>query len=235
MVNHESPKDTSYSLLAIIVNRGKGSKILGFAREMGARDASCFFGKGTINNNVLKMIELNEVAKEIILIVVPGDKETEILDRLNEKFHFDRPSHGIAFTMPLSGILKIKQDTSIKWKNCDLPVKNQWDYTALFLVVDKGKGESVIQISQDAGYYGGTIIKARGSAGQMNIVLDMIVEPEKEAVLMLMQSKSAHQLAVLLREQLHLDQPNTGILVKLGVSQTIGLFQNDRQDGEAEQ
>jgi len=235
MVNQEMPNGMSYSLLAIIVNRGKGSKILGFAREMGAKDASCFFGKGTINNNILKMIELNEVAKEIILIVVPGERETEMLDRLNEKFHFDRPNHGIAFTMPLSGILKIKRDTSIKWNNCSLPVKNQWDYTALFLVVDKGKGESVVRISQEAGYYGGTIIKARGSASNLNIVLDKIVEPEKEAVLMLMKSKSAHQLAVLLREELHLDQPNTGVLVKIGVSRTTGLFQNGRQDGEAEQ
>ncbi len=234
MVNHELSNGMSYSLLAIIVNRGKGSRILGFAREMGARDASCFFGKGTINNNVLKLIELNEVAKEIILIVVPGDRETEILVRLNEKFHFDRSNHGIAFTMPLACILKIKQDTSIKWDNSGLPAKNHWDYTALFLVVDKGKGESVIRISQDAGYYGGTIIKARGSASQLNIVLNMIVEPEKEAVLMLMESKSARQLAVLLREQLHLDQPNTGILVKIGVSKTIGLFQNGRQDEEAE-
>lgn len=234
MVNQELPNGMSFSLLGIIVNRGKGSKILSFASEMGAKDASCFFGKGTINNNVLKMIELNEVAKEIILIVVPGDRETEILDKLNEKFHFDRPNHGIAFMMPLAGILKIKQDTSIKWKNSSLPAKNQWDYTALFLVVDKGKGESVIRISQDAGYYGGTIIKARGSASQLNIVLNMVVEPEKEAVLMLMRSKSAHRLAVLLREQLHLDQPNTGILVKIGVSKTIGLFQNGRQDEEAE-
>jgi len=233
MVNQELPNGTCFSLLAIIVNRGKGSKILSFAREMGARDASCFFGKGTINNNVLKMIELNEVAKEIILIVVPGDKETEILDKLNERFHFDRPNHGIAFIMPLAGILKIKQDTSIKWSNSSL-TKSQWDYTALFLVVDKGKGESVIRISQDAGYYGGTIIKARGSASKLNIVLDMVVEPEKEAVLMLMRSKSAHQLATLLSERLHLNQPNTGILVKIGVSKTIGLFQDGRQGEEAE-
>lgn len=234
MVNHQLTNGMSYSLLTIIVNRGKGSKILGFAREMGAMDASCFFGKGTINNNVLKMIELNEVAREIILMVVPSDREAEFLDRLNEKFHFDRPNHGIAFTTPLTGILKIKRDTSIKWKNGNLPTKNHFDYNALLLVVDKGKGEKVIRISQDAGYYGGTIIKARGSASDLNIVLGMLVEPEKEAVLMLIKSKSAHQLAVLLSEQLHLDQPNTGILVKIGVSKTIGLFHNDRPDGEAE-
>lgn len=235
MVNQSMPNGMSFSLLAIIVNRGKGSKILGFAREMGARDASCFFGKGTINNNVLKMLELNEVAKEIILMVVPSDREAEFLNKLNEKFHFDRPNHGIAFMMPLAGMLKIKQDTSIRWENSSLPAKNQWDYTALLLVVDKGKGENVIRISQDAGYYGGTIIKARGSASQMNIILDMVVEPEKEAVLMLMGSKSAHQLAALLSERLHLNQPNTGILIKIGVSKTIGLFQNGRQDKEAEQ
>lgn len=226
MLNHELPSEISFSLLTIIVNRGKGSKILQFAREKGASDASCFLGKGTIKNTVLKMIEMTEVNKEMILIVVPSTKENEILNQLNMKFHFERQNHGIAFTMPLLGILKMKRDATIKWNDSSLTKKNESEYTAVFLVVDKGKAESVIEISQDAGYYGGTIIKARGSASNLNIVLNLMVEPEKEAILMLTESKRAKQLATLLSEQFKLGNVNTGILMMAEISKAIGLFQN---------
>ncbi len=226
MLNHGMSNDISFSLLTIIVNRGKASKILDFAREKGARDVSCFLGKGTMKNNLLQFIEMNEVAKEILLIVVPSAREAEILDQLNMKFHFERPHHGIAFTMPLAGVLKMKRDNAIKWSNSHLPKNNECEYTVLFLIVDKGKAEGVIQISQDAGCYGGTIIKARGSASKLNTVLDMIVEPEKEAVLMLMESNRANQLAVLLNKQLQLNQANKGLLIKIGVGKTVGLFRD---------
>ncbi len=235
MMNHKLANDMSYSLLIIIVNRGKGSKILQFAHQNGASDASCFFGKGTIKSSLLRMIEMNEVDKEIILIVVPGERENEILNHLNMKFHFDHPNHGIAFTIPLAGVLRMKRDSAIRWKKSSSPAENQSDYTAILVIVDKGKADKVIQISQNAGYYGGTVIKARGSADKINRILDMIVEPEKEAVLMLKRSERANQLAVLLNDQLQLDQPNMGILVKIGISKAIGLFRNSRQNAEVDE
>lgn len=230
MTEHELLNEMHFSMMTIIVNRGKGSKILKFAREIGAIDIGCLLGKGTINNRMLQIIEMSDVDKEIILIVVPTAKEIEILNQLDMKYNFKRKNQSIAFTMPLAGIMKMKRDSSVKWYNNGLPQDTQWDYEMIFVIVDKGKAEDVIQISQSARYYGGTIIKARGSSGKLNVVLDMIVDPEKEAVLMLMESKNANHLAAFLNEQLHLDQPNMGILVKIGVSRTIGLFQNDRQE-----
>lgn len=218
----------SFSLLIIIVSRGKGSKILKYAQEKGVQDASCLLGKGTINNKMLQMIEMNDVEKEIILIMVSTALEDEILQQLNMKFRFDKKNQGIAFTLPLAGVMKIKKDVSAKWRSDSIEQNTALDYAMLLIIVDKGKAESVIKISQDKGYYGGTIIKARGSAGDQNILLDMLVEPEKEAVLMLMEKRASDHLASLLFERLQLNQPNTGFLVKAGVGKTIGLFQNSR-------
>lgn len=218
-------KDASYSLLTIIINRGKGSKVLNYAKELGAKEASCFLGKGTIRSKVLHMLGMDEVEKEIILVIIPSSKEDDIIFKLNKKFNFEKTNFGIAFIMPLVGISNFIKDTKIIW-NENISEYDSYNYTSLFVVVDKGKGMDVVEISQKAGYYGGTIIKAHGSAGKLNIVLDMIVEPEKELVLMLMESKDADHLASILNKQLNLDKPNTGMLVKVGVSKTIGLFNN---------
>lgn len=229
MLEQEHTTEMEYSMLTIIVNRGKGSKIMQFARARGAQEASCFLGKGTVNNAVLQMIEMNEVKKEIVLIVVPSIKEKEILEQLCMKFHFQRQNHGIAFTLPLAGIFKLKKEDSFKWENESLSEGNTGKYTCVFLIVDKGKAESVVEISQKAGYYGGTIIKAHGSANKLNIALNMLVEPEKEAVLMLTESERANQLADLLKNQLKLNRENTGILVMAQISEVIGLFQTSSE------
>lgn len=230
MMNQDQPSDVhGYSLLTIIVNRGKGSKVMQFARSLGAKGISCLLGKGTVQNSILQMMEMNDVNKEIVLIVVPSAGEKHILQELNNKFQFEKQNHGIAFAMPLAGILCLKSDTTFKHKNLDLSARMQNEHTVVFLVVDKGKAETVIEISQNAGYYGGTIIKARGAASSLNLVLDMIVEPEKEAVLMLTETKRVDQLARLLHDQLHLAEANTGILVKLGVSSTMGLFRSETE------
>lgn len=227
MINNQPMDDLFYSLLIIIVNRGKGSKILEFVHKKGVNKASCFLGKGTIKNNLLRLIEMDEVNKEIIMIVVPLDIEAEILKQLNIKFHFQRPNHGIAFTIPIARISKWKKDALIQWEEVNADANSQYNHVVLFLIVDKGNAEMVVQISQQAGYFGGTIIRARGSASKLNMVLDMVVEPEKEAILILTERNKADQLASLLSKHLQLCHDNTGILIKLAISNTIGLFLNN--------
>ncbi len=227
MINNQPANDLFYSLLIIIVNRGKGGKILEFVHKKGINKASCFLGKGTIKNNLLQLMEMHEVNKEIITMVVPFDMEAEILNQLNIKFHFESQNHGIAFTIPIAGISKWKKDSLIQWDKINSAANPQGNHVALLLVVDKGNAERVVQISQQAGYFGGTIIKARGSASKLNMVLDMVVEPEKEAVLILTENNGAGQLASLLSKHLQLCHDNTGILIKLAISNAIGLFSNN--------
>jgi hypothetical protein len=227
MINNQPMDDLFYSLLIIIVNGGKGSKILEFVHKKGINKAICFLGKGTIKNGLLQLIEMDEVNKEIIMLIVSSDMEAEILEQLNIKFHFQRPNHGIAFAMPIARISKWEKDALIQWEKINANANSQYNHVVLLLIVDKGNAEMVVQISQQAGFFGGTIIRARGSASKLNMVLDMVVEPEKEAVLILTERNKADQLASLLSKHLQLCQDNTGILIKLAISNAMGLFLNN--------
>ena len=217
-----------FSLLTIIVNRGRGSKILQFACSYGAGEASCFLGRGTIKNNVLKFLNIDDVDKEIILIVVPSGKESEFLNELSEKFHFNKRNHGIAFTTPLSSIIKLK--SGIVYNRVDKTVITDSKYSCLFMIVNNGMADYVIETSQNAGYFGGTIIKALGGAGHVDVILNMNVEPKKEAVLMLTETDKVEELANLLTDKLDLDKENTGILVVFETSRVIGLYEENNDE-----
>jgi nitrogen regulatory protein PII len=200
---------SSESMVVVIVNRGKGSKILKFVNEMGITDVGCLYGKGTMQNKLRRMMEMDEVRKELIFIVIPSERETEILNRINKEFYLERKNHGIAFTIPIKDNLK----------------GEPLDYSAIFLITDKDKAEQVIEISQEAGYFGGTIIETGKDTGKLNQVLDMVVEPDKEVVLMVLVSNSADSLMELLSDKLHLSQDREA-LIKVGVSKAVGLYED---------
>ncbi len=216
-------RKANFSLLTVIVSRSKGSRALKTALSCGALEASCFLGKGTIPNTGLHMLEMNEVHKEIILAAVKSSCEQDILDRLSDVFHFERPNSGIAFTMPVSEVVRFGKVSQKNIIGDESQVKDQGSHGAVLLIVNKEQGQAVIDIAQKHGYFGGTIIKARGSASALNVVLDMLVEPEKEVVLMVTEREQAHSLAEMLYQTLELYRDNTGIIAIVNINKTAGL------------
>ncbi len=204
-----------------------------FLQEIGINGSSCLFGKGTIKNEILQLIEMSEVKKEVIFATIPSIREDEIMAQLNSKFQLYKQNQGIAFSMPLVSTLNMRKESSITWRNNVVSPDNQSIYSAVYVIVDKGKAETVIEISQKAGYYGGTIIKAHGSAGKLNIILDMPVEAEKELVLILTERNRIKRLSTLLYDYFRLGEANTGTLFVADISKAVGLFQEaDNQQEE---
>lgn len=88
----------------------------------------------------------------------------------------------------------------------------------------------IVELSQNYGFYGGTVIKARGTASKLNIVLDMLVDPEKEAIMMVTAQERVEALIQLLDESFHFRKENTVMMVTANIHQIVGLFaERDRE------
>jgi nitrogen regulatory protein PII len=97
-------------------------------------------------------------------------------------------------------------------------------YNAIYVVVDKGKAESVIDAAKEAGARGGTIINARGSGiHETSKLFSMDIEPEKEIVLILADDQITSPITSSVREKLQIDQPGNGIIFVQSVNKTYGL------------
>lgn len=210
-----------YELICVIVNFGLGSKVLSLAKKSGIRGGTIMLGKGTVQNRWLELLELTDVRKEIVLMV--GDRLIcqNALKVLDEKFKFEKPNHGIAFTMPVGAF--------IGTGNYDYEFEAQDGgtnsvYKAIFVVVDKGKGETVMDVAKRAGARGGTIINARGSGiHETSTFLNMEIEPEKEVVLMLIRTDLGDKIVTSIRDELKINQPGNGIIFVQSVNETYGL------------
>lgn len=214
--------DKEFELLITVVDFGLGSKVIKTAKENRVSGGTIILGKGTIKNPILELLSLTHVRKEIVIMLSEKTIAYKALEKLNERYNFKKSNHGIAFSIPVTNFL------GARGYNYNSPkegrgVENTM-YKTIFTIVDKGKGESVMDAANKAGAKGGTIINARGSGiHETEVLFSMPIEPEKEIVMMLAKEKLTNTIVSSIRKELKIDEPGRGIMFVLDTSKTYGL------------
>jgi len=215
---------TDFELIYVIVNFGMGSKVLQTAKKHGMTGGTVFLGRGTVKSHVLELLGITDERKEIVVMAADRKTADEVAEFLNEHFHFEKPHHGIAFTMPVCDIIG-----STVYKHDEIHMEGSEDkvsYNQVVTIVDRGKGEEVVEASRKAGAKGATIVNARGAGiHETSKVFAMEIEPEKEMVLILVKSDIAEAVVSSIREHLEIDQPGKGIIFVQSVNKTYGLHE----------
>lgn len=209
-------------LIVVIVNFGMGSKIIRHAKQHGITGATVVLGKGIVKKPLLEFLELHETRKEIVLMGAAAGKAEPVMAALMEKFQFQKPHHGIAFSIPIVSILgtKLLTDAQVQEeREVEVSV-----YQAIFVIVDKGNAELVIDAAKKAGARGGTIINARGSGiHETSKLFAMEIEPEKEIVLIIADKNLTDAITTAVRNDLEIDKPGKGIVFVQNISRAYGL------------
>jgi len=217
-----NPEMKHYELICVIVNFGLGSKVLGMAKRNGVSGGTIMLGRGTVHNRLLEFLELTDIRKEIVLMVAEKSVARQTLELINDELDFSRPNHGIAFVMSVGAFIG-SGHYEYEFNAEDGGVESM--YQAIFVVVDKGNGEKVMEHAKAVGARGGTIINARGSGiHETATLLNMEIEPEKEIVLMLTRKGSTSGIVKAVRDNMKIDEPGNGIIFVQTVNETYGIL-----------
>ena len=102
---HSDHKD-NIVFLALIAGRKQQRALLAALSETGIHLLNATYGKGTVKASYLQntLGLLPEENKVVITCVLTRDKSNVILEMLTDRFHFDSPNTGIAFTMPIDSL-----------------------------------------------------------------------------------------------------------------------------------
>ncbi|MDO5718014.1 MAG: P-II family nitrogen regulator [Tissierellia bacterium] len=215
-------KDGDYVLLSVIVDRHKASNILEYMKCCGVTGGTIVYGLGTVKSGILNFLELNEEKKEVLLMIINKELEDELHDKLLKKYRLDKKNHGIAFSIDVfkmmgSNIGKVEKD--MEKTNQDIK------YEAVFVIVENGKGELVVEAAQAAGAKGATIIHGRGSGiHEKGNIFGLVIEPEKEIVLMLIKREDVDKVTGSIREKIDIEKPGQGILFVMDVNRATGVM-----------
>ncbi len=219
----EAFKSMDVELICMIMGYGQGSKMIKAAKRCGVTGGTVIMAKGSVTNRILCFIGLSDVRKEIILMVAEKETANRALDRLNKEFELMKPNHGIAFTTSICGVMGTKSITcqnQSQERGADETV-----YQVITTIVDRGRAEDVIEAANQAGAKGGTIINARGSGiHETSRLFTMDIEPEKEIVIILSETRITQAIVDSIRVRLKIDDPGKGIIYIQNVNKTWGLY-----------
>lgn len=228
MVKHKRD-NLSYKLIYFIMNYGMGSKVLKESKKFGIKGGTVVLAKGTVNNSFLNFLSLHDERKEIVLIGTDTNTADDVIKKMYKKFKIEKPNHGIIFTIAINNVL----GSSHYQESIDIGKrsKQMTKYQIIMTIVNRGMAQDVVQIANQAGARGGTIINARGSGThETSKIFNMDIEPEKEMVMILVKEDIKDSVVDAIRIGLDLDKPGKGIIFVQDVNETYGIYEEKTKE-----
>ena len=210
-----------FSVICCVVNMGDASKTLKIAKKYGIKGATISIGRGTVNNRFFNSLAINEERKEIVTMVVERELASEAIKGISTDMHFEKADHGIAFSYSVSEFIGSKNVIGNVQK---ISQEGKGMYNVIFVIVDKGKAEEVMDAAVKAGSRSGTIINARGAGvHEVQKFFSVEIEPEKEEVFIVTKTENKKNIVDSIIKHMKIDQPGNGILYVLDVDEVYGL------------
>ena len=211
------------TLLNCVVNMGDASKVIKCARKYGVKGATVTLGMGTIHSRLLDFLGINEVRKEIVSMIVEEELASDAIKGVGRDMQFEKHHHGIAFTNPVRECVGSRNIANNK------TVYNEAGnnmYKVIYTVVDRGRGEDVVDAANKAGAHGGTIIHARGSGvHEVQKLFSVEIEPEKDKVFIIAKTELKDKIVESIKNRINIGEPGAGILFVQDVEEVYGLHE----------
>lgn len=228
-MNHPNNQTSTFELIYIIVNFGLGSKVLKLAKKNGIKGGTVVIGKGTVKHDLLNFFSLYDERKEIVMIGSDSVTANIVIDKVYKHFKMNKPNHGIIFTIKMNQVVGSSQ-----YQKPVNPIKRSekhMEYQVIVTIVNRGSAQDVIEVANEAGSRGGTIINARGSGThETSKIFNMEIEPEKEMVMILSRKDITDKIVENIRVKLELDKPGKGILFIQDVHQAYGIYEEKTKE-----
>ena len=183
--------------MAAIVDRGKGNKAASIFHEHHLEILLAVRGHGTASSAIMDCLGLDEPEKDLVLGIASAPDSHHLMDALKNELEFHKPGHGIAFSIPLSGI-SIAALGRLKNRDArqhphhtasskeDTPMSDHKNYELIATVIHTDLSIPVMEAARKAGCHGGTLVKAReiGSDEEKKI-FGLTLSQEKAILLIL--------------------------------------------------
>jgi hypothetical protein len=93
---------------------------------------------------------------------------------------------------------------------------------ALFIIVNAGYTNEVMEIARKAGATGGTVLKARGGGKKHEVFMGISVDSEKEIILCIVDEETAEKIMAAEKESTGISTPAHCICFTMPIDSIIG-------------
>ena len=153
-------------MLCVVAPWEMKEKLLKALFAQGCAMLRIMHGKGSYRpyNNLLDFIPASNPEKAVILALCRVKNLANVYGYLNERFAFDKPDAGIAFSMDVNEVIRQEQGKQPFLEKLDRE-KEPINMKLLYVIVTDGFSGDVLTLLDGAGARGATILPARGWSG----------------------------------------------------------------------
>lgn len=220
----------SFLMLVLIVDRNKTRKIVGCMSDHGVFSTFTMLARGTADSEILNLLGLGDSKKEIVLSTLRNSSAKSLLQKLTDDCGLEKPGQGIAFTVPLTGVLYGRNFTSlgdfseVRGKEGVEMKENDRKYELILAVTNSGYTDMVLSAAKSVHSVGGTIVKGRETGlKDGGKFFGVSIQPEKEIVIMLVPQKHSNSIMNAIMDQAGPRSIAETFAVTLPVQDTAGL------------
>jgi nitrogen regulatory protein PII len=187
-------------------------------------------GRGTATSNILDILGVGAEDKGVVICLESAALAPKLLQATREELNAHGPGAGIAFTLALSAIntiilrgfkksrnvkiLTSKGENNMETKRSDL----------IIAIVNQGYSDEFMAVAREAGARGGTVLSARGLAGENAVkFLGVSVQEEKEIILILAKRDKKEAIMQAMSQTHGIASKAEGAIFSLPVDSTLGL------------
>ncbi len=219
----------SIKMLITIVDRGKGQTAADLLTQSGVKEHTILLGSGTAHKDLLGFLGLTDTAKDVLFSFVNSTTGKNAIARLSRALDMDRPGKGIAFSVALNGVAGPKtlealtgtQEISSAEEDIGM---SENTHDLVIAIVNRGFTDAVMDAARPAGARGGTILHGRGaSSGEASKFLGITLAPEKELVLILVNSEHRNSVMKAIAHAAGLNSEGHGLVFSLPAGDVMGV------------
>lgn len=210
-----------FSLITVIVKRGQGQQIVDFARHHGSTGGTILPAHGTANRRWLKRLRLDDIRRDVVILLVRSHDEGLLVTELETAFNFNEANSAFCFSMPVSHALGTSHVQFDEIAAFDL--EEDARYLAMITIVEERDLEDALDLIRNAGAPGATYIKAFGSANLSKMIFNVPAFDEKALILAVATKAKATAVADALTHGLDILAPGKGLLYTVPVIHVRGM------------
>ena len=221
------------SVLTLILEQRDTKKAESLLKSKGLALQYTYLGRGTASSELLDYLGLGSGDKTVITSPVPKSCVPALMSVVSDGLDLHRPSHGIAFAVPLSGVTALitkqldeEAENSIL-KNLERGEKQMvadTTHSLLVVMINQGYSDDVMNVAKGAGAAGGTVIHARRAGDDKSMKnWGISIQPEREMLYILVDRDKKTAIMQAIGDKCGLHTDIQGLVVSVPVDAVAGL------------
>ncbi len=224
-------------LLLTVIRRDDAEEYEEFYRNNNVSVIYNALCNGTAHEKKLALLGIEKTDKALLISPVTGSLLKEIIRLLTFKMKIDLPDRGVAMAVPLSGIGGAKtlayfkggigidtneeetQNTDTKTEDTEMESTHE----LIIAIYEKGYTDLVMDAAREAGAYGGTTIRAKGTGAGAEKFFGLSLAEEKEIVLIVSGKEQKKEIMKAIMQKAGIDSKAHALVFSLPVSETAGF------------